>query len=72
MEQPTFWDDQDKARQCIEHLNALKVWLDPCDALQNRLEEILQLVDELEDQINLFTKEERMAEIFRDYFINVS
>lgn len=52
MAEPSFWDDQEKARGVIEQVNALKRWTEPLGELTRRLNdlgELLELADESEN-----------------------
>lgn len=49
MENPSFWDDNAKAQQCINEMNALKSWTDPAQLLKQRFDDAKSLLPEAEE-----------------------
>ncbi|MGH7719443.1 MAG: peptide chain release factor 2 [Gemmatimonadaceae bacterium] len=43
MTEPTFWDDNEKAREVIQRVNTIKGWLEPYDRLAARTRDALEL-----------------------------
>ncbi len=40
---PSFWDDQEKAREVVSQVKALKGWIDPLEDLEARVREAIEL-----------------------------
>jgi len=70
MEQPHFWDDQEEAKKCIEQLNALKVWVEPCNEVEDRLRDMDGLMRELKESEGQLTQQEYedwSSELYSEY-----
>jgi peptide chain release factor 2 len=48
--EPSFWDDQDRARKAIDETNALRVVLQPYDAIVKRLDDVNVLIELAEEE----------------------
>lgn len=48
MAQPTFWDDQDRARTVVQRVKELRGWIEPFDRLASRLQGALEMDELLE------------------------
>lgn len=57
-----FWDDQEKARSCIDESNIVRAALNPFDAVHGTLEETGVLIELAEEESDLSDKNEFLAE----------
>jgi peptide chain release factor 2 len=50
MSQPGFWDDQERARETIDEVNALKQWTEPWRRLSGKVDELGELAELLAEE----------------------
>ncbi|MCH8152424.1 MAG: PCRF domain-containing protein [Planctomycetes bacterium] len=50
MAEPTFWDNQEKAREVIDESNRLKGWVHPWRELRAKTEELDELAELLAEE----------------------
>jgi len=63
MAQPSFWDDQEAAREVISTVNGLKQWTDPWSRLSGKVDELAELGELLEGDTDAALTEEWAAEV---------
>lgn len=63
IESPSFWQDQEAAQQVIQQANLLKSWTEPYTALNERVKNVLALVDDAREQSDTSFLEELDREL---------
>jgi peptide chain release factor 2 len=65
MSEPTFWDDQDTAREVIEESRELKSWVEPWDRVRAKATELTELAELLASEPDPELDAEWSAEVTR-------
>jgi peptide chain release factor 2 len=63
MSEPTFWDDQDTAREVIEESRELKSWVEPWDRVRTKATELTELAELLASEPDAELDAEWTAEV---------